>query len=197
MKKILIFNASPEGDKGNCAQLIKKNIQAKLAKSVTTEVVHLAKLKNYKTNKKLGKSIEEASGLIFVSGTYWDSWGSPLQKYLEDMTHLEGTSAYLGKPAAVVILNHSVGGKSVLSRLQGVLVTLGCLIPPFSGMVYGLNTDLVLKKSRKSFKSAHQDDFWSLDDLQLILENLVQSLKIEIEWKQWPVDRKNFRKIWL
>lgn len=197
MKKILIFNGSPEGDKGNCAHLIKKNIVAGLSKSAKTEVVHLAKLKNFKSNKKLNQSIQEASGFIFVTGTYWDSWGSPLQKYLEEMTHLEGTEAYLGKPAAVVILNHSVGGKSVLSRLQGVLVTLGCLIPPMSGMVYGLNTDLVLKKSSGSFKSSHQDDFWSLDDLHLILENLVRSLKIEISWALWPVDRKNFKKVWI
>lgn len=193
MKKILIFNASPTGDKGNCAKLIKKNILPSLAKSVKAEVVHLAKLKN---NKKLAQSIQKASGFIFVTGTYWDSWGSPLQKYLEEMTDLEGTPAYLGKPAAVVILNHSVGGKSVLSRLQGVLVTLGCMIPPMSGMVYGLNTDLALKNSGKA-KSSHQDDFWSLDDLQLILENLVRSLKIEVVWAQWPVDRKNFKKLWL
>ncbi|MEQ1722683.1 MAG: NAD(P)H-dependent oxidoreductase [Pseudobdellovibrio sp.] len=196
MKKILIFNSSPESEKGNCAQLIKKSILPSLAKSVKTEVVHLAKLKNYKTNKKLLKSIHQASGFIFVSGTYWDSWGSPLQQYLEEMTHLEGTQAYLGKPAAVIILNHSVGGKSVLSRLQGVLVTLGCLIPPMSGMVYGLNTDLALKNSSFA-KSSHQDDFWSLDDLQLILQNLVLSLKIEIAWTMWPVDRKNFKKRWL
>lgn len=196
MKKILIFNASPAGDKGNCAQLINKNILPYLKSLVKIEVVHLAKLKDYRTNKKLAKSIEQASGFIFVTGTYWDSWGSPLQKYLEEMTHLEGTQAYLGKPAVVVILNHSVGGKSVLSRLQGVLVTLGCMIPPMSGMVYGLNTDLVLKNSVKT-KSSHQDDFWSLDDLQLILENLVRSLKIEIKWAQWPVDRKNFKRVWI
>ena len=196
MKKIIIFNASPEGQKGNCARLIKNNIRLSLAKSVRTEVVHLAELKNYGTNKKLLRSVNQASGFVFVSGTYWDSWGSPLQKYLEEMTDLEGTPAYLGKPAAVVILNHSVGGKSVLSRLQGVLVTLGCLIPPLSGMVYGLNTDLVLKKLGKT-KSSHQDDFWSLEDLQPILENLVRSLKIEITWAEWPVDRKNFRKLWL
>jgi chromate reductase, NAD(P)H dehydrogenase (quinone) len=196
MKKILIFNASPDGEKGNCALLIKKNILPSLKNSVETEVVHLAKLKNFKSNKKLASALKHASGFIFVSGTYWDSWGSPLQKYLEDMTHLEGTSAYLGKPAAVIVLNHSVGGKSVLSRLQGVLVTLGCMIPPLSGMVYGLNTDLALKNSTKS-KSKHQDDFWTLDDLQLILENLVQSMQIEITWVQWPVDRKNFKKLWL
>lgn len=196
MKKILIFNASPEGSKGNSNELIKKNILPSLAKTVKTEVVHLANLKNPSANKKLLKSIHEASGFIFVSGTYWDSWGSPLQKYLEDMTHLEGTSYYLGKPAAVVILNHSVGGKAVLSRLQGVLVTLGFMIPPMSGMVYGVNTDLALKKAR-SMKSSHQDDFWSLDDLQTILENLLLSLKIEIDWASWPVDRKNFKRVWL
>ncbi len=196
MKKVLIFNGSPEGPKGNCAGLIKKNILPSLAKSVKTEVVHLANFKNHRSNKKLQRSIHQASGFIFVSGTYWDSWGSPLQKYLEEMTYLEGTAAYLGKPAAIVILNHSVGGKSVLSRLQGVLVTLGCLIPPLSGMVYGLNTDLYLKKTGKT-KSSHQDDFWSIDDLQIILENLVRSLKIEIVWASWPVDRKNFKKLWL
>ncbi|MBY0552918.1 NAD(P)H-dependent oxidoreductase [bacterium] len=196
MKKILIFNASPEGEKGNSAQIIKKSILPSLAKSTKTEVIHLAKLKKFKTNKKLLNSIHQASGFIFISGTYWDSWGSPLQKYLEEMTHLEGTSYYLGKPAAVVILNHSVGGKAVLSRLQGVLVTLGFMIPPMSGMVYGVNTDLALKKASKQ-KSSHQDDFWSLDDLQTIVKNLLLSLKIEVSWASWPVDRKNFKKLWL
>lgn len=195
-KKILIFNASPEGPNGNCAHLIKKNIKPKLDQSVKTEIVHLAHIKNFKGQKKLLNSIHRASGFIFVSGTYWDSWGSPLQKFFEEMTHLEGTKAYLGKPAAVIILNHSVGGKSVLSRLQGVLVTLGCLIPPMSGMVYGLNTELALKKASK-VKSAHQADFWSLDDLELIIENLLLSLKIEMPWATWPVDRKNFKKLWL
>lgn len=196
MKKVLIINGSPQGKSSNCAKLIKKHILPQLSKRVEVETIHLAELKNYKTNKKLLSSVQKASAFIFVTGTYWDSWGSPLQRYLEDTTHLEGTKAYLGKPAAVVVLNHSVGGKAILSRLQGVLVTLGCLIPPLSGMVYGLNTDLALKKSNRT-KSPHQDDFWSLDDLQMILENLVLSLKIEINWAQWPVDRKNFRKIWI
>lgn len=196
MKKILILNASPAGQKSNCARVIKNNILPKLARLAKTEVIHLAELKKYKTNKKLLKSIDQASGFIFITGTYWDSWGSPMQKYLEEMTDLEGTSAYIGKPAAVVVLNHSVGGKSLLSRLQGILVTLGCLIPPMSGMVYGLNTDLALKSAGR-LKSFHQDDFWSLEDLEIILENLVQSLQIKITWAGWPVDRKNFRKLWV
>lgn len=192
-KKILIINGSPQGESGNCAKLIKKHILPQLAQQIDAEVVHLAELKNY---KKLLNSVQKASAFIFVTGTYWDSWGSPLQKYLEETTALEGTKAYLGKPAAVIVLNHSVGGKSVLSRLQGILVTLGCWIPPMSGMVYGLNTDLALKSTSRK-KSFHQDDFWSLDDLELVLENLVRSLKVEIEWARWPIDRQNFRKLWL
>lgn len=197
MNKILILNASPEAQKSNCANLIKNKILPALQKSVKCEVVHLASLKTFKNNKKLNKSLNEASAFIFITGTYWDSWGSPLQKYLEEMTYLEGTSTYLGKPAAVVVLNHSVGGKSILSRLQGILVTLGCFIPPLSGMVYGLNTNLALKKITKLPERNQNDDFWSLDDLDLIVQNLILSLQIKIDWQVWSVDRKNFKKIWI
>jgi hypothetical protein len=57
MKKILIFNASPEGSKGNSHQLIKKNILPLLAKKVEIEVVHLVKLKKPSANKKLLKNL--------------------------------------------------------------------------------------------------------------------------------------------
>lgn len=185
---ILIINGSPSGASGNCQRLI-KIIQKSLPKSAKTKVIHLVNLK-----KTPHKDIQQASGFIFVTGTYWDSWGSPLQKFLEDATDLEGTSAFVGKPAAVFILNHSVGGKAVLSRLQGVLSTFGCLIPPMTGMVYSLVTSLALKNS-KSLK--HKDDFWTLDDIDMILENLELALHIKTKWKAWPVDRKNFRKNWL
>lgn len=92
------------------------------------------------------------------------------------------------------VLNHSVGGKAVLSRLQGVLSTFGCLIPPMSGMVYSLVTALALKTS-KSLK--YKDDFWTIDDVALILENFQLALNIKTKWKAWLVDRKNFRKNWV
>ena len=80
--------------------------------------------------------LRQANGIVFVTGTYWDSWGSPLQKFLEDLTPWECSDVWLGKPAAVVVSMQEVGGKAVLSRLQGVLSSLGCIIPPCSGMVY-------------------------------------------------------------
>jgi len=187
---ILILNGSPSGSKGNCQKLIKV-IQKSLSKNLKTKVIHLADVKK---TPSLFKDIAKASGFIFVTGTYWDSWGSPLQNFLEEATDLEGTTAFIGKPSAVFVLNHSVGGKAVLSRLQGVLSTFGCLIPPMSGLVYSLVTALALKTS-KSLK--HKDDFWTLDDVDMILENFQLALSIKTKWKAWPVDRKNFRKNWL
>lgn len=189
MKTLLILNGSPSGSKSNCQKLIKK-IQQDLPKTFKAKVTHLNEDKNH---KNLVKSINEAAGFVVVTGTYWDSWGSPLQKFLEAVTDLEGTASFVGKPCAVFVLNHSVGGKAVLSRLQGVLSTFGCLIPPMSGMVYSLVTKLALENS----KSAHKDDLWTLDDMEMILDNFILALEIKTKWKAWPVDRKNFRKKWL
>lgn len=190
METILILNGSPSAKAGNCNHLIKE-IQKSLTKSVKTQVVHLAEVKKVST---LYKDIKKASGFIFVTGTYWDSWGSPLQKFLEEATDLEGTDSFVGKPSAVFVLNHSVGGKAVLSRLQGVLSTFGCLIPPMSGMVYSLVTSLALQSSQSK---KYKNDFWSLDDIAMILENFELALKIKAQWKTWPIDRKNFRDKWL
>lgn len=188
MEKILIFNGSPSGRKGNCARWI-KSLQKQYGHQIKIEVIHLDKTSYGPT---LLKKISAASGFVFVTGTYWDSWGSPLQKFLEDITELEASPAILGKPAAVLVLMHSVGGKAVLSRLQGVLVTMGFLIPPMSGMAYSLVTDIALKSS-----STHAKDFWHLDDAGLIFNNLLQACTIKIKWQHWPVDKKDPRRKWL
>ncbi|WII72577.1 NAD(P)H-dependent oxidoreductase [Bdellovibrio sp. 22V] len=188
MKKVLILNGSPSGDKGNCAKWI-KNITPLLKKHSAIEVVHLAK---HGYSKNLKKKILDSAGLIFVTGTYWDSWGSPLQKLLEDMTELEASPALMGKPCAAFVLMHSVGGKAVLSRLQGVLSTMGLLIPPMSGMVYSLVSDIALKG-----KSSHAEDFWQKEDAELILRNFLLACELEIAWHTWPVDKKNPKRHWL
>lgn len=190
MNTVLIFNGSPSGQNGNCDRLIKL-IKKSASKNLKFKVVHLAGVRKMSA---LHHDIAKASGFVFVTGTYWDSWGSPLQNFLENVTDLEATDSFLGKPAAVFVLNHSVGGKAILSRLQGVLSSFGCLIPPLSGMVYSLVTSLALK-NRKS--ELHKNDFWTLEDVEIILKNFELALKVKISWQTWPVDRKNFRKNWL
>lgn len=186
MKNILILNGSPSGDQGNCAvwiKLIKKHLGSK----AVVDIVHLNK-----GTALAKKKMVSADGVIFVTGTYWDSWGSPLQKFLEDITDLEGGAALMGKPAAVFVLMHSVGGKGILSRLQGVLSTLGFLIPPMCGMVYSLVSDVALKS-----KSSHAKDFWQKEDIGLILENFLKACDLKIHWAVWPVDKKNPQRRWL
>ncbi len=186
MKNILVLNGSPSGSRGNCAVWVKL-LKKSLGKSASVEVVQLAD-----GTSVAKKKIASADGIVFVTGTYWDSWGSPLQRFLEDVTDLEGTSALMGKPAAVFVLMHSVGGKGVLSRLQGVLSTLGFLIPPMSGMVYSLVSDVALKS-----KSSHAKDFWQKDDVGLILTNFLQACDLNVQWATWPVDKKNPKRLWL
>lgn len=185
--QLLIINGSIHGPRGNCGTLIQALQRQR--KEVQWEVLHLAK-SNY--NSRIRQKIQKADAILFLSGTYWDSWGSPLQKFLEDATDLEGRPEILGKPAGVCVLMHSVGGKSVLSRLQGVLSTMGYLIPPMSGMTYALSGKLALKS-----KSPHAEDFWCLEDLQVIVDNLLLAATVKTRWVSWPVDRKNFRKIWI
>jgi len=185
--KILILNGSVHGERGNTG-IILKSIQ-KTRKDVEWDVVHLEKTK---FGPGLVRRIKTSDAILVMTGTYWDSWGSPLQKFLEEATDLEARPEILGKPAGVCVLMHSVGGKSVLSRLQGVLSTMGFLIPPMSGMVYSLSGQLALKT-----KNVHAQDFWCLEDLEIIVENLVIAAKMKTSWKTWPVDRKNFRKKWI
>ena len=189
MKKILILNGSPKGPKSNSQILIGK-ILRQLDPTFKSKVIHLSQKKYSKSMKS---EIEKADGLIFVSGTYWDSWGSPMQEFLEKATQLEGTKTVLGKPCAIFILMHSVGGKAVLSRLQGVLTTLGFLIPPLSGMVYSSLGHRICSGAYKNL----DEDIWHLNDIKLILANLKLALEIRKDWVSWPVDRKNFQSLWL
>lgn len=186
---ILILNGSPQGKKGNCAVLAKK-IVSLLPSSSSAKILTLASAKESASAKQ---QLKKADAVIFLTGTYWDSWGSPLQKFLEDITDLEATPALLGKPCAVFVLMHSVGGKGVLSRLQGVLSTMGLLIPPMSGMVYSLAADLAMKAGSHD----QEADFWQLSDISRILKNLLIGTQIKVSWTTWPVDDEDPRVLWL
>ena len=191
MKKILVLNGSPSGKKGNSAKFIRDVLKnSHVNKHAQFEVVHL---NDSPYSKSLRKSMSAADAFVFVTGTYWDSWGSPLQKLLEDMTELEGDATFMGKPAAVCVLMHSVGGKGILSRLQGVLSTFGCLIPPMSGMVYSLVSDIALS----SKKSTHSADFWQKEDADLILQNLLLATELNVKWAEWSFDKKNPKRLWI
>ena len=188
--RLLLLNASLAGDAGNTAALLAQ-AHALLAPHAEVTVITLAG--DHATDfATLRPQLEAADGFLFGTGTHWDSWSSILQKFLEDATPYEGTGLWLGKPAAVIVSEHSAGGKGVLSRLQGVLVTLGCALPPMSGLVL----------SRAALIAAQHDpeaaaDFWCRDDLAVVCHNLVEAATGTHRWRTWPVDRTDFAARWI
>jgi chromate reductase len=137
--------------------------------------------------------LRAADAFVFATGTHWDSWSSPLQRFLEDATQAEASSLWLGKPVAGVVSEHSTGGKGVLSRLQGVLVTLGCWVPPLSGLVLARSGQLARRHA-----ADEAEDFWCMDDLPVVVENLLLAARLpRVAWQTWPVDRSDFARIWV
>jgi len=191
-KNILIIDGSLGGRLGNSQQLAEKAIDELKKFQVQIDVIHLNELIPLKS-EMISEKLAWADGFIFNSGTYWDSWGSPLQNFLEVATVFEATPLLLGKPASVLITMHSVGGKEVLSRLQGVLNTMGLAIAPMSGMVYSLATHLALNDATMDFGA----DFWSLEDIEIIVHNFMTFLERKNTYLAWPVDRKDPTRKWL
>lgn len=128
--------------------------------------------------------LREANALLFITGTYWDSWSSYLQRFLEEATPTEATSLWLGKPAAVWVTAHSVGGKGVLSRLQGVLSTFGVLIPPMTGVVVTKANELAALHAPDA-----SEDLFTTRDLDVSLHNLEQALRPHPAYRAWEVER--------
>ena len=184
MKNILIINGALGGRAGNTAMLLTKvkRMTVKSHADVKVKIIHLYPSFNWVAVKR---DIKKADCLIFSTGTYWDSWGSPMQQLFEKMTVLEGSSYLLGKPACAIVTMHSVGGKEVCSRMLGNLVGLGCMVTPFAGFAYSY-ADHIAHKSRTSGKKL-LDDVWHIEDLETLLHNLIKAACIEQkpEWKVW------------
>ena len=198
---ILMINGSLGGEHGNTAAL-EEYLLRSLFPHASCERLFLADIAargDFGDWSLLPEKIAKSDGFVFTSGTYWDSWGSPLQQFLERSTDFEGSSLWLGKPAAVIVTMHSVGGKSVLSRLQGVLSTLGLQIPPMSGMVYSLANHWALRASQDQ---GFGGDLWRPEDLEVVAKNLLEALRTHqnfgpsSRWTSWPVDSGDPRRRW-
>ena len=184
MKNILIINGALGGRTGNTSMLLKKikKMILKGREGISVKTIHLHPAFSW---NRVKRSIKKADGLIFSTGTYWDSWGSPMQQLFEKMTVLEGSKYLVGKPAGAVVTMHSVGGKEIVSRILGNLVSLGCMIPPFAGFAYSY-ADHVAHKTRTSGRKL-LDDVWHIQDLQSLLNNLIKAASIEMkpEYEVW------------
>lgn len=191
--RILLLNASLAGPAGNSARLIAL-LTPRLAPHA--DLVH-ATLAGpaAATFATLDPALRAADAFVIATGTHWDSWSSPLQRFLEDATPAEATELWLGKPAAVLVTEHSTGGKGVLSRLQGVLLTLGCALPPLTGLVLSHAGQLARQNAPAAGAA---DDLWRPADLDVVAHNLLAAARLpRPAYRAWAVDRAEFAFAWL
>ncbi len=191
--RILLLNASLAGPDGNSARLLAL-LASRLSPHAGLDHAALAGPSSV-TFATLAPTLRSADAFVFATGTHWDSWSSPLQKFLEDATPAEATALWLGKPAAVLVTEHSTGGKGVLSRLQGVLLTLGCALPPLTGLVLSHAAQLARQNAPAGGAA---DDLWQPADLDIIAHNLLAAAAAPRPvYRAWPLDRTDYTKPWL
>lgn len=184
---VLAIDGSLAGEHGNSAALLDAATGALRGEEITR--VSLAAAPGFAAHRA---ALAAADALVVATGTYWDSWSSHLQRFLEEATETEGTGLWLGKPAAVLVTAHSVGGKGVLSRLQGVLVTLGAQIPPMGGLVVSLVGERARERGGPGC-----EDVWSAEDLDVVCHNLRECARGGRDFRAWTVDRGDPRRRWL
>ena len=187
--RVLAIQAGLGGDGGNSAVLLDRALDL-LRPHAEVERASLVDAPGFATHRA---ALERAEALVISTGTYWDSWSSALQRFLEEATESEGTPLWLGKPVAIVVTAHSVGGKGVLSRLQGVLSTFGAQIPPMGGLVVTLASE----RAREHAQDGSSDDLWSPDDLEVVCHNLLECARGTRAFRAWEVDRGDPARRWI
>ncbi len=92
-KKILILNAALNGKDGNSVFVANKI--SKLIKDQKFEIIDYSLKEELEKNSRVvfkqntKNIIDSADAIVFLTGTYWDSWSSHAQIFFEEMTEKE------------------------------------------------------------------------------------------------------------
>lgn len=185
---VLVLNAGLAGRGGNSQVVSERCLALLAARGVEAELVVLRDA----SLQAVSSSLRSAERLVVVSGTYWGGFSSLLQQLFEQLTPTETSELWLGKPAAVLVTEHQVGAQAVLSRLQHVLVTFGCLLPPLSGVIISKLGEALRERAPELC-----EDVWGLEDVATALHNLLAAPFLLAGYRAWPVDREHFAERWL
>jgi hypothetical protein len=135
--------------------------------------------------EELASRVRAADGLLVGSGTYWNSWGSPLSRFFEVMTAYEATDVFLGKPASAIVTMDSTGGSEIAARLASTLVCLGCFTPPFGWMALSR-----VGVGLGALDPAATRDVWGPADVTVLARNLlVASRAARLPYRAWTIER--------
>lgn len=182
MTHLAALDGSLRPGSGNSARALDLTCAA-LPGAVTVDRIALAAYRG--TVTEMATRLRAADGLLFATGTYWGSWGSPLQQFLEVMTAHEATDVFLGKPASVLVTMDSTGGSEVAARLAATLVCLGCWTPPLGWMALSrVGTEL------GRLAPGATGDVWTSGDLAVLAANLATAAGTpRAAWRAWSVER--------
>ncbi|MFN8221272.1 MAG: NAD(P)H-dependent oxidoreductase [Fimbriimonadales bacterium] len=189
MKHVLIVNGSLGGATGNTSELLALAEEC-LQKSATVETLDLSRQPHL---DRILEAVRRADGFVFGTGTYWDSWGSPLQQFLEVTAHTEGQDLWVGKPGAIIATAHAVGAKGIVSRLMGVLNVYGLMFPPMAGLA-------VTYANQTAYPHANdhlRNELWTPADVDVLCHNLLEALNGTRDWHQWPTNHGRYGDKWL
>jgi NAD(P)H-dependent FMN reductase len=183
--RTLILNGSLRGPDGNTGWLL-DHAAERLAARGPVDVLHLAD--PLPDLDALAERLRVADALLVGTGVYWQSWGSPLQRFLEVFTPHENTDLFFGKPVGCVVTMDSVGGSELAARLVAVFTALGCLVPPCTTLVVSRVALEATGRVRPLTIADPNDDVWSLEDLDVVLHNLVAGTRAgDRAWRPWGV----------
>lgn len=187
--RVLIVDGSLGGSAGNTAELLAL-AQRRFEREAAVEYLELVRQPSL---ERILGAVGGADAILFGTGTYWDSWGSPLQRFFEMTAHTEGEALWVGKPAGAVVTGHAVGSKGVLSRLFGVLNVYGMMIPPFAGFAYRWVDAVAAPQAGEHLRN----ELWSPADVEVVCHNLLAALSCRVEWKGWPTNQGRSGDKWL
>jgi chromate reductase len=177
---VLLLNGSIRGDDGDTAVLLRR---ARAILSSHGDVVDELVLASCTDDlDDLRARVTAADAFVVGTGTYWSSWGSPLQRFLELATPWEASAAFVGKPVIALVTMDSVGGIDVAARLLSTLVLFGCCVPPFATVVVSRTGQAV--EGAPGF-----DDVWRLADVDVAVTNLRALADARARFSAWPVER--------
>lgn len=178
---ILILNGSVRGAAGNSGALT-LSAASMLSGQLQCRVSVLTLANPMPAVKAVYELLQSCDGLLVTSGVYWNSYGSPLQRFVEVATGFENSPAFFGKPVACALSMDSVGGDDVAARIHAVFSGLGCWSPPCSTLVLSRVGLEAIAASPET-----NEDVWRRDDLQVVLQNLVTATTLRTEaWVAWP-----------
>jgi NAD(P)H-dependent FMN reductase len=183
MKSILIINGSLRGSSGNCARMAERAM-TEFARQENVNASILTLADPMPPIGAVRHLLEAAQGFLVLSGVYWNSWGSPLQRFLEVATVFENAPSFFGKPIACVVTMDSVGGADIAARIHASFAGLGCWSPPCSTLVVSRIGEFAVAQTRGS-EDDPNEDVWRMDDLDVVVRNLVAATALRGAWTSW------------